>query len=1087
MSQQIEGYRLSPQQQRIWQLHRNGFPVRSQCAIALEGNLRPDALREAVQDVVGRHEILRTVFYRSPGITMPIQMIAENGATGWQGFDWSAMSAPEQDAALEALFAQEERHASEAEHEPVLRAALVTLAPQRFLLHLSLPSLCADAWTFSNLAREIAAAYKARQENGVLSGEVMQYLQFSEWQNELFEDENAALGKAYWRKQDALSQPPLTFSFEQKAASTDAGAAGLASFALTIDAAQTAEIDAAAQKCGVSTQAFLLACWQTFLWRLTGRPGIIVGLVFSGRKYEELREGLGLFAKTVPVESRFDEAMKFSEVVAQVDESARHAGEWQEWFVWQDGDRPGVDSDAPPFLPVGFEYAEWPASFAANGISFSLERQRVHIDRFHLKLDVTRREQALRVELDYRRDLFGAADIELLGGQFRALLDGAVRGLDVPVGQLEMLSADERQRLLFDFNRTQTEYPRDKPVQSLFEEQVARVPENVAVVFNEERLTYRELNERANQLAHHLRTLGVGAESLVAVCLERSPEMVVALLGILKAGGAYVPLDFTYPPERLAFILEDASVSVLLTQERLLERLPVSGAKVVCLDADWTEIAEQSAENPDAVVEPENVAYVIYTSGSTGKPKGVAIPQRGLVNYLSWCTGQYRVSEGPGSVMHSPIGFDLTITTLFAPLLAGQRVMLVPEEQGIEGLNVALQQESRQSFIKLTPSHLEVLNQMLPRASAANSTAAIILGGEALLGEQLSFWREHAPQTRLINEYGPTETVVGCCLYEVPLDADALGAIPIGRPIANVRVYLLDAHLNPVPTHVPGELYVGGDGLARGYLNRPDLTAEKFVPDPFGTQPGARLYRTGDLARHLSDRNLEFLGRIDHQVKLRGFRIELGEIEAVLGQHPSVRETVVMLREDVPGDQKLVAYAVAKNEDAPVIEELRSHLQEQLPDYMIPSAFVMLDALPLTPNGKVDRRALPAPEGLRPKLAAAYVQPQNETEQIISAIWQEALQIEKVGIHDNFFDLGGHSLLMVRVNRRLQEAFGREISMIDLFKYPTIIALSEFLTQEQKDGAKGERGQDRAQARKDSAVQQQGMRAKRRALKGQQG
>jgi len=639
--------------------------------------------------------------------------------------------------------------------------------------------------------------------------------------------------------------------------------------------------------------------------------------------------------------------------------------------------------------------------------------------------------------------------------------------------------------LLIEFNETKVDYPQDKLLHELFEEQAARTPDGVAVRFKDEQLTFAELNARSNQLAHYLRAAGIGPESLVAVALDRSPQMVVALLAVIKAGGAYVPLDMTYPPERVSFMLEDAAVPVLLTQERVLERLPFYETKVICVDAEWPEIAEQSSDNPQRCGHPQNPAYVIYTSGSTGKPKGVVIPHLGLVNYLNWATMRYEVGEGCGAAVHSPAGFDLTVTTLFAPLLAGRGILLVPEEQGIEGLSAALQSQSDWSLVKITPSHLEVLNQLLPPETAAGSTRAIVIGGEALLAEHLTFWREHAPKTHLINEYGPTEAVVGCCVYEVPRDASLAGAVPIGRPIANARIYLLDASLKPVSTHVAGELYIGGVGLARGYLNRPELTAEKFIPDPFSAEPGARLYRTGDLARFLSDTNVEYLGRCDHQVKLRGFRIELGEIEVVLGQAPDVSETAVLLREDMPGDQRLVAYVVARNGTPPQINDLRGYLQAQLPEYMIPSAFVTLDALPLTPNGKVDRRALPVPEGLRPKLEAAYVAPQTETEHIISVIWQEALQIEKVGIHDNFFDLGGHSLLMVRVNRKLQAAFHKEITMIDLFKFPTINALAQFLQTGSQDVLTLERSQSQAQARKELGAQQRELREKRRGLRGQ--
>ncbi|HZA24203.1 MAG TPA: amino acid adenylation domain-containing protein, partial [Dehalococcoidia bacterium] len=568
----------------------------------------------------------------------------------------------------------------------------------------------------------------------------------------------------------------------------------------------------------------------------------------------------------------------------------------------------------------------------------------------------------------------------------------------------------------------------------LFEEQVVRTPDNIAVVFEDQHLTYAELSARANQLAHHLQTLRVGPEVLVAICVERSLELVIGLLGILKAGGAYVPLDPSYPPERLAFMLEDAQVPVLLTQEGLAPTLPPTSAQVLCLDREWETISQEPASPPPSPVGPENLAYVIYTSGSTGKPKGVMIIHRGLVNYLSWCTEAYAVAGGNGTPVQSSIGFDATITSLFPSLLVGRPVVLLPEAQEIEGLSALLQSKHNFSLVKITPAHLDALGQLLPPEELAGQSRALVLGGEALSGKSLSLWHTHAPKTRLINEYGPTETVVGCCVYEVPAQASLSGgSVPIGRPIANTQLYLLDPHLQPVPIGVPGELYIGGAGLARGYLNRPELTPEKFIPHPFSEVPGERLYRTGDLARYLPDGNIEFLGRIDHQVKVRGFRIELGEIEAVLGSHPGVQEACVVVREDLPGEKRLVGYYVA-GEAVVEPEALRGYLKAKLPEYMVPSAFMQLEALPLTPNGKVDRKALPVLE--RGGATAAYEAPRTPTEELLAGIWGEVLRQERVGRQDNFFALGGHSLRAIQVVARVRDLLGVELAVRQVFESP---------------------------------------------------
>jgi amino acid adenylation domain-containing protein len=526
--------------------------------------------------------------------------------------------------------------------------------------------------------------------------------------------------------------------------------------------------------------------------------------------------------------------------------------------------------------------------------------------RFDLELHALEQEGELRLYWVYNRDLIEGWRVEQMARHYEGLLAAVVAVPDERLYRLDMLSAEERQTLLEGFNTTAGPVP-ESTLTELFEEQVESAPEAIALVFCQQRLSYEELNERANRLAHHLQGLGVGPEVLVGIYVERSLELLVGLLGVLKAGGAYVPLDPTYPPERLAFMLEDAQVAVLLTQRALVERLPQPPAQVVCLDSEWERLSQGPEDNPCSGVGPANLAYVIYTSGSTGRPKGTLITHRGLSNYLAWCRGTYPLAQGRGSLVHSPIAFDATVTALFSPLLVGGIVRLVPEGVDIEELSVLLRREGGFSLLKITPVHLELLGQQVSPAEARRLTRAFVIGGENLSAEQIAFWQEHACGTRLFNEYGPTEAVVGCVVYEAA-GWCGVGSVPIGRAIPNTQVYVLDRHLEPVPIGVPGELYIGGAGVARGYLHRLDTTAERFLPDPFSEAPGARLYRTGDLVRYRADGHLEFLGRIDHQVKIRGFRIELGEIEAVLGGHPGVQEACVVVREDHPGEKRLVGY-----------------------------------------------------------------------------------------------------------------------------------------------------------------------------------
>lgn len=581
--------------------------------------------------------------------------------------------------------------------------------------------------------------------------------------------------------------------------------------------------------------------------------------------------------------------------------------------------------------------------------------------------------------------------------------------------------------------------------QELFEAQVQRTPQAVAVVFGEERITYQELNGRANRLAHYLRRLDIGPDILVGLFMKRSPAMVAALLGILKAGGAYVPLDPTYPKERLAFMLEDALPAVLLTQSSLLGSLPAHAKRMIWLDPDNPAVAAEPDDNLPCVADEDSLAYVIYTSGSTGRPKGVMVPHRALTNYLTWCTDAYATAAGTGAPVQSSISFDLTVTSLFAPLLAGQAVHLLGEGSSVDELRAAFQKAADFSLVKITPAHLELLGQVLDPREVSGRTRAFVIGGENLNVPHIAFWQTFAPETVLINEYGPTETAVGCCVYRLPARGHHHGPVPIGRPIANTQLHVLGRDLRPVAPGQPGELYIGGAGVARGYHNRPDLTAERFVPDPFGSQPGARLYRTGDLVRALPAGDLEFLGRIDRQVKVRGVRIELGEIEAVLAEYPAVRSAAVLAREDAHGDRHLVAYVVPRDSGSFAIGDMRNFLKSRLPEYMVPSALVQLDNLPLNLNGKVNVEALPAPERAHLELSGGFVPAQTALETQMVRLWETILGIESVGIRDDFFALGGDSLLATRLVAQIYKVFGRDLSAASLLKAPTIERLVKLL------------------------------------------
>jgi amino acid adenylation domain-containing protein len=1043
MQSQISGFKLSPQQRRLWELSGGRTACRTQCALVLEGGTDAGRLKATWRRVVERHESLRTSLQHVPGLGQPIQVVAEEAALAWREVDLTALSAEDQESAVRRLLDEERRACRTREGDAAAHASLLSLSPARSVLVLSLDAFVADSWTLKNLFREITSLYDGDGES--LDEEPLQYTQFSEWQNSLLEEEeSAARGVEFWRERAGAARRALTLPCEREG--DEATEAAHACVASELGTELSLRIDRATRVHGSDAREFLLGCWQTLLWRLTGAQSFSVSVVFDGRKFAELESAVGLLSGALPVACRLDGGERFTDVWARVGDAMREAANWQEYFYraeGADGESDGA-GDAATAFPAAFEFVEWPEAVRAGGVRFSVRHLSACADDFKLKLSCTRRGGSLVAELHYDAARFERAGVERLAEQFASLLASAAAQPALAVGELEILGASERRLLLNEWNETQAEYPRETPVQKLFEAQAEAKPDAIAVEFAGERLSFGELNRRANKLAHHLRRAGVGVESRVGVLMERSPEMVVAVWGVLKAGAAYVPLDPAYPQERIRFMLDAAGVRFIVTQQRLVERAPTHDARVLRIDTDWPAIERESGANPQGVAAGgDSLAYVIYTSGSTGRPKGAMISHRGLVNYLSWCARAYPLGEGRGAPVHSPLGFDLTVTSLFSPLLAGKCVTLLPEGPGVESLSEVFRRAGDFSLIKITPAHLELLGQSLDAEEMRGGARALVIGGEALLWENLSEWLKHAPATRLINEYGPTETVVGCCIYEARGHRAASGGVPIGRPIANTQLYVLDAHQRPVPLGVAGELYIGGDGLARGYSNRPDLTAERFIPNPFGGEAGARLYRTGDLARYLTDGNLEYLGRADSQVKVRGFRVEPGEIEAVLAANPTVKDAAIVALDDEAGHKQLVAYVTPRAGAALSSDELREHLGVRLPEYMVPSAFVFLDALPLTANGKLDRRALPAPgRAHRSASGNGFIPPRDALELRLAQMWEEALGVSPVGVRDDFFRLGGHSMLAALVMAQIKQTFGVNLPLSSLFPNPTVEHLS---------------------------------------------
>ena len=1030
----VEGYRLSPQQRRLWQVQQVRGTLFSQIAIRIEGELRRDLLVKALDELVARHEILRTAFFRTPGVPFPVQVIRDSAASALEPaleeVDLRGLDEVEQRERTDALFAAHRRRNVDLETAPVLSLSLVRLADDRHVLLASLPSLCADARTLRNLVRQLAAIYGGEED----APELTQYLQFSEWQLQLLEDEEAASGLAVWRRVPAGT---AALPFERGGG----GSGDRRALPVALSAERVAAIARLAEARGVSLSAVLLAAWQTLLARFTESREVVVAVPFDGRKYSELHDSFGLFAKWLPLRLEVDSGTRFEEVLARVQSGIEEAESWQEYFVPPDGDVAGI-------ARAGFVFEEEPAGVTGGGLTFAAENLRVEDEP--LRLTLACRSLAVRLDLSLLHDPYAVAPaaVAYLADRFASLLASALEDPGKTVGDLDVLGAAEEGLLLAEWSRGEAGTRWEEPVHQTFARQAARTPEAPAVICGERTLTYGELDARANQLARHLRRRGVGVGSLVPVWLPRSPELVVALLGVLKAGAAYVPFDPVQPRERLGRILAAIEPAVIVTRGSLAEE---EGGRFLRLDTDAERLDAESPLDPGVSVPLDRLAYVLYTSGSTGVPKGVMIPHRGLANYLGWAVEAYEVAAGGGAVVHSPVGFDLTVTSLFSPLLCGGRAVLLPEDSGLEAFASALA-DAEVALFKMTPSHLDAATELLANAEVRERPRLLVVGGEALASRSLAAWWRRDSRSRIVNEYGPTETVVGCCISTFQLGWTGEDPVPVGRPIANTRAYVLDPLLRPVAVGVKGELHIAGEGLARGYLGLPDLTAARFIPDPFSGEAGARLYRTGDLVRWRLDGELEFVGRLDSQVKVRGHRVEPAEVELALKRHPAVADAAVLAHSETGENgqgHRLVAYFIATGGLPLSGGELRAFLQPEVPEYMVPSAFVPLPAFPLTANGKVDREAL-AQTAARTAVETAYVAPETELERTLAAIWKDVLRVERVGLYDNFFDLGGHSLLMVQVFSRIKAQVETELLMVELFEFPTISSMAKRLVQERE-------------------------------------
>jgi amino acid adenylation domain-containing protein len=830
------------------------------------------------------------------------------------------------------------------------------------------------------------------------------------------------------------------------------------------------------QQEGASLFMTLLAAFKILLYRYTAQHDIVLGVPIAGRNRSEIEGLIGCFVNTLVLRTQLDGDLSFREIVQRVRETALGAYAHQDlpFEKLVEELHPERDLSRTPLVQITFQLLSRASSaLDLPGIAISSTGVSANAAKFDLELQMIESGGEIIAAAVYNTDLFNAATIQRLLRHFEIILAAAVAEPQRRVRELPLLADAERRQIVRDWNASTAILPAHATLVEAFEAQAAKTPDAIAVAYRDTSVSFDELNRRANRLARHLRQRGVGPDVIVGLCVERSIDMLVGLLGILKAGGAYLPLDPAYPPERLRWMLADSAAPVLLTHGSLSDDLELRADHVLRLDT--AALHDESADNPRPIATAHNLAYVIYTSGSTGRPKGVQIEHRSVLNLLAGLRHAiYADNDADRQLrigLNASIAFDSSVKQLIQ-LLNGHTLDVLPEELRRDGRALlAYLRERRIQVLDCTPTLLHTLLDAGLYDEPGSSLERLLLGGEAIDRE---LWQRLAEcdMPQAFNVYGPTECTVNASACAIRDDDEP----SIGRPLANTGVYILDAQMQPLPIGVAGEIYLGGSGVARGYRNRPDLTAAQFVPDPFAQTPGARLYRTGDRGRFLADGRIEFLGRIDQQIKLRGFRIELGEIEAVLRTHPAVREAVAIVREDPATERRIVAYVVATADSTPGNGELRGFLKGQLPDYMLPSVCVVLPALPLLPNGKLNRKALPAPDGARPDLETGYVAPQSQLERVIAGVWQSILGVNQVGLHDNFFDLGGHSLLMVQVQGRLQALLAKDVPLVDMFRYATIKDLAKYLHQAPEQTPSFEANHDRAQTRRDALIQQRQLR-----------
>jgi amino acid adenylation domain-containing protein/non-ribosomal peptide synthase protein (TIGR01720 family) len=1033
---------LSFAQQRLWFLNQlepesPSYNVASPVRIA--GALNLAALEQSFREIIRRHQILRTTIAAPEG--QPVQVIAPLLLWELPMADLRGLPQIAREAEIRYRIREEGVQPFNLARGPLMRVRLLRLGEQEYLALLTLHHIVCDEWSSGVLFREVAAFYQAFSTGAPvpLPELSIQYSDFCRWQRQWLKGDVLERQLQYWKVR-LSGAPVLELPTDRPRPSVQRFRGASQPFILSGNLSDS--LQALSRQEEATLFMTLLAAFQALIHRYTGQCDICAGTPIANRNKKALEELIGFFANTLVLRNDLSGNPSFRELLGRVRRTALEAYAHQDLPFEKvvEALQPARVLSHSPLFQVMFALRNASAPSAAfAGLTMAPLDVSNGTAQFDLTLVMAHTGKELTGSLDYNLDLFDSATIARMREHWITLLEGIVADPEQKLSDLPWRTPAERHQLSVEWNDTDAEYSPNAVLHECVEAQAEQTPDAVSVAFEDAQWTYRTLNQYANRLAHHLQALGVGPEVRVAVYMEQSFEMTVALLGILKAGGAYLPLDPRSPKERLNFMLKDAQVALILTQESLLERVSEHRAHKICLDADWEMIARASEENPGGRVCPESSAYVIYTSGSTGRPKGVMISHRGICNRLRWMQDAYRLTQADHVLQKTSATFDVSVWEFFWPLSNGARLVLTQPDGNKDSAyllkRIAEQEITRVHFV---PAMLKVFLHE-PGIESCRCLSQVVCSGEALsLDLQERFFDRL--EANLHNLYGPTEASIDVTSWTCQPRVKYL-TVPIGRPIANTQVYILDSDLQPVPIGVFGELYIGGVGLSQGYLNQPELTAQTFIPNPYGKDPGARLYKTGDITRYLADGNIVFLGRADRQVKIRGFRIELEEVEDRLGQHPSVRECRVLVRTDFSEEPTLVAYLVVDNQSAPSLSDLRGFMKETLPDYMVPSAFVMLDELPLTLNGKVDYQALPIPDRSRSGLEVAFTLPRSPVEELLAGLWAQVLGLKQVGVHDNFFELGGNSISSIQIVARANRA-GLTLTPKQMFQHPTVAELA---------------------------------------------